>query len=256
MNICRFSFLFYSTINIRSVKRNVLTGIVLILILSGQNAFAQRDLTPKNLQKYDQQLLHFGFSVGINMADLIVKPVDNFNMLDSLYVVEPSSAPGFHLGIISNLRLGEHFDLRFTPDLAFSQRDVNYTFVKFDTIKSSVIKTVESTYLDFPIFLKFKSSRIKNYRVYVLAGLKYSYDMASQYKVKDTETKQFVKLYPHNFCYEFGIGLDCYLELFKFSPEIKISQSVNNLLVNDISVYSHSINRLFSQIFYFTITFE
>ncbi len=256
MNSSRISFLSPTDVNCGSFKRIVWAIVTGILILSGQYAQAQQKLMPKNLEKFDLQWIHFGFGVGINMADFIIKPVENFNQLDSLYVVESSSAPGFHLGIVSNLRLGEHFDLRFTPDLAFSQRNLTYTFVKNGVVQESVVKTVESTYLDFPLYFKFKSSRIKNYRVFVLAGVKYSLDMASQEKVKDTETKQIVKVYKNNYCYEFGIGLDCYMEFFKFSPEIKLSQSINNLLVPDVSIYSKSINSLFSQILYVTFTFE
>ncbi len=211
---------------------------------------------PKNLQKYDQQWIHFGFLLGINSADFNVKHVAGFNMLDSAYTLQPSAGAGFHLGIISNLRLGEHFDLRFTPSLSFCQRDLVYTFVNKDTVQSSVIKNVESTYLEFPLTLKFKSSRIKNYRVYVIGGIKYSLDMSSQYKVKDIGQKQFVKVYKDNYCFEYGLGIDCYMELFKFSPEIKLSHSINDLMVHDISIFSRSIDRIFSQIFYVTISFE
>lgn len=226
-----------------------------LLLLCSDILFAQSQV-PQNLQKYDKQKIHFGFLLGFNIADLIVKPVANFNRLDSLFVLNTSPAPGFHLGILANLRLGEHFDLRFLPDLSFSQRDLSYTFYRHDTLKVSVNKTVESTYLEFPLQIKFKSQRVKNYRVYLLAGLKYSLDMASQAKVKDTDTKHLVKLDKNNYCYELGIGLDAYMELFKLSPEIKISKSFNNLLVADESIFSSSIDKIFSQLLYVTFTFE
>ena len=226
-----------------------------LLAMSQLSSLAQTQV-PQNLQKYDKQKIHFGFLLGFNVADFIVKPVPNFNRLDSLYVLNSSAAPGFHLGILANLRLGEHFDLRFLPDLSFSQRDLSYTFYRHDTLKVSVNKTVESTYLEFPLQLKFKSSRIKNYRIYLVGGFKYSLDMASQSKVKDTDTKHLVKLEKNNYCYELGIGLDAYMELFKLSPEIKISQSLNNLLVADASIFSSSIDKIFSQILYITVTFE
>jgi hypothetical protein len=232
-----------------------LFNLITLLFFIGSKVFAQAPV-PQNLQKYDKQKIHFGFLLGFNIADFIIKPVPNFNRLDSLYFLSSTSAPGFHLGILSNLRLGEHFDLRFLPDLSFSQRDLNYTFYRHDTLKVSVVKTIESTYLEFPLQLKFKSSRIKNYRIYLLAGFKYSLDMASQSKVKDTDTKHLVKLSKNNYCYELGIGLDAYMELFKLSPEIKISQSLNNLLVADESIFSSSIDKIFSQLLYVTFTFE
>jgi hypothetical protein len=233
-------------------RRMILTGFLFAFHTATQG----QTLIPQNLQKYDKQKIHFGFLLGFNSATFIVKPVPNFNLLDSLYILESASAPGFHLGILANLRLGEHFDLRFLPDLSFSQRDLKYTFVRHDSIKVSVTKTIESTYLEFPLQIKFKSNRIKNYRIYLIGGFKYSLDMASQSKVKDSETKHLVKLDKNNYCYEFGIGLDAYMELFKLSPEIKISQSLNNLLVPDVSIFSSSIDRIFSQLLYVTVTFE
>jgi hypothetical protein len=229
--------------------------IGLLMAVGLQTTKAQTAI-PQNLQKYDQQKIHFGFLLGFNSANFIVNPVANFNRLDSLYVLESTSAPGFHLGILANLRLGEHFDLRFLPDLSFSQRDLSYTFVRHDSIKTTVLKTIESTYLEFPLQVKFKSTRIKNYRIYLIGGFKYSLDMASQSKVKDSETKHLVKLDKNNYCYEFGIGIDAYMELFKLSPEIKISQSLNNLMVADASIFSSSIDRIFSQMLYLTVTFE
>ena len=39
---------------------------------------------------------------------------------------------------------------------------------------------MESTLLDFPIYIKYKSERYNNFRSYVLFGIKYSLDIASQ----------------------------------------------------------------------------
>ena len=41
-------------------------------------------------------------------------------------------------------------------------------------------KKVESTLLDFPLYIKYKSERYNNFRSYVLVGIKYSIDIASQ----------------------------------------------------------------------------
>src|SRR4030095_15047459 len=123
-----------------------------------------------------------------------------FNTLDSLFVVESDKQTGFNLGIIGNLRMGEHFDLRFVPDLAFSQRNLEYTFN--DNGKSTtVVKEIESTFLEFPLDLKYKSVRVNNYRIYVLAGLKYTIDMVSQAKVENQD-KDFVKLRKNDYGYQ------------------------------------------------------
>lgn len=216
-------------------------------------AFAQQRVV-QNLPKYDHQTIHFGFTLGINNTDFKVKHAANFGILDTLYVVEPSSSSGFNLGIVSNLRIGEFFDLRFIPDLSFAQRDVLYTFVS-NGAKTTVKKSVESTFLDFPFDIKYKSVRINNYRVYVLVGAKYCIDMASQANVANKK-KELLKIKKYDYGYEYGVGMDFYLEYFKFSTELKMFHGFNDLLVNDNTIYSSSLDKLNSKIFLISFTFE
>lgn len=169
-------------------------------------------------------------------------------------IVESDGQAGFNLGIIANLRIAENFDLRFVPDLAFSQRNLIYTFYPLG-VKTTTIKQIESTFLEFPLDLKFKSNRVNNYRVYVLAGAKYSIDMVSQAKVESVD-KEFVKLKKNDYGYQVGFGFDFYLERFKFSPEIKMYHGVRNLLVDDPKIFSTSIESLKSKIFLISFTFE
>jgi hypothetical protein len=219
----------------------------------GGESLAQRKKV-QNLPNYDRQKIHFGFLLGVNKTDFVIRRIPEFNMLDTLYTVESAPQSGFNLGIIVNLKLGENFDLRFVPDLAFSQRNLEYTFKtngKFNTI----VKEVESTFLEFPLDLKFKSNRVNNYRVYVVAGVKYGIDMVSQAKVENKD-KQFVKLQKNDYGYQIGFGFDFYLERFKFSPEIKMYNGIRNLLVDDSAIYSTSLRALYSKIFLISLTFE
>ena len=216
-------------------------------------AFGQRKKV-QNLPNYDRQKIHFGFLLGINKTDFIIKRTPAFNQQDSLYTVESAPQSGFNLGIIGNLRLGENFDLRFVPDLAFSQRNLEYTFYE-GGVPYTVLKEIESTFLEFPLELKFKSNRVNNYRVYVLAGAKYTIDMVSQAKVENQD-KDFVKLQRNDYGYQFGLGFDFYLERFKFSPEIKMYHGLRNLLVDDPKIYSTSLESLKSKVFLISFTFE
>lgn len=70
---------------------------------------------------------------------------------------------GFTIGIVSNLRLGEYFDLRFVPDLAFGERDLIYEIeyddqnlpgFSPDTLISD--KKIYSTLVEFPVILNIK----------------------------------------------------------------------------------------------------
>lgn len=228
-------------------------GCLLVLMTVSIDSYSQRKKV-QNLPKYDKQRVHFGFLLGINSTDFVIRRVDNFNKIDTLYTIESDAQTGFNLGIIANLRLAENFDLRFVPDLAFSQRNLEYTFYP-DGIKTTTIKQIESTLLEFPLELKFKSNRVNNYRVYVIAGAKYSIDMVSQAKVESAD-KEFVKLQKNDYGYQVGFGFDFYLERFKFSPEIKMYNGLRNLLVDDPKIFSSSMESLKSKIFLISFTFE
>jgi Outer membrane protein beta-barrel domain len=231
----------------------LLTTSVFILLF-GNQSFAQHQKV-KNIPKYDKQTFHFGFLLGINTSTFKVTRVSDFNMLDSIYTVEADPQAGFNLGIIANLRLAENFDLRFVPNLSFTQRNIDYTFYENGAKLGTTNKEIESTYLEFPVMVKFKSNRINNYRAYVIAGFKYSIDMVSQAKVENKD-KEFVKLSRQDYGYEIGLGFDFYLERFKFSPQIKMYNGINNLLVDDPKVFSSSLESLKAKTFLISFLFE
>lgn len=231
-----------------------LVFLLLFVFLFNTVGYSQRN-TVQNLPKYDKQRLHFGFLLGMNKTDFVVKRIGTFNYLDSLYVVEVQPTSGFNLGIVSNLRLAEHFDLRFVPDLAFSQRNLIYSFYENGVPFSTTVKQIESTFLEFPLEVKYKSARVKNYRVYVLAGFRYSIDMVSQEKVENKD-RDFVRLSRKDYGYTIGLGFDLYMQLFKLSPEIKMYHGIPDLLVPDNRIFSTSLSSLRSKIWQLSLTFE
>jgi hypothetical protein len=220
-----------------------------------QYLFAQKP-KPENLRKYDRQWIHFGFLLGINSADFNVEPSANIRALDSIYVVESQRESGFSLGIVANLRLGQFFDLRTIPALSFSQRNLEYTIVGVHNQPYVIVKKIESTFIEFPLTLKYKSVRINNGRAYVLGGLRYSLDLASQKDVAK-EDEELVKLNRDDFLYELGFGIDFYLKYFKLSPVIMLSLGMNNMLVKEEdNIFSASIDRLSSKLVQVSVTFE
>lgn len=218
------------------------------------SSFAQHDRV-QNLPKYDKQWIHFGFLLGINYTDFTMKRTGNFINGDTVYRVDNVGQTGFNLGFVTNLHLGEHFDLRFVPDLAFAQRNLDYEIEAKDSSIKAVTKKIESTFLEFPVDLKFKSKRVNNYRAYVLAGFKTTVDMVSQAKV-EKQDKELVKLKRSDYGYTVGIGFDFYMEMFKFSPEIKMYHGIPNLLVKDPLPYSKALESLRSKVFLISFTFE
>lgn len=228
------------------------------LLISGpiNHVTAQESKVPQNLPKYDKQWIHFGFVLGINSASFRMVESGDFKLQDSAYSIVPQSQSGLNLGILSNLHLGNHFDLRFMPGLSFVQRKLDYSFYYPSTSQSPVlVKTVESTYLELPLNVKFKSKRIDNYRLYVIAGGRYSVDMISQAKVKERDP-DILKLKRKDYGLEIGMGADFYMPYFKFSPEIKMFSGIPNLLVDENTVYVNPLQSLRSKIFFISFFFE
>ena len=215
------------------------------------DSFSQKP-KPQNQPKFDRALIHYGFLIGINHADFIVSSND----FDStVYVVEANGDNGFTLGIVSNLRLGLYFDLRFIPALSFSQRSLEYTLLDNNKIVTK-IKKIESTFLEFPLDLKYKSVRINNGRAFVLGGLRYSLDLASQKNVQK-EDDDLVKLKSNDFSYEVGFGIDFYMKYFKLSPVIVLAIGTSDVLIKEQgNIFSETIDRLNSKIVQVSLTFE
>lgn len=208
-----------------------------------------------NLPNYYSESIHFGFTIGINRTNFIIHPSPHFERFDSLKWVRSQPKFGFNLGIVSELKLHKYITLRFIPNLSFAERNLQFYFEGKDTIVRT--KSIESTFLNFPLNLKLRSKRVKNFGAYILAGGGYSLDLASKRKVQNTTgTDAIVKLKRDDYSYEVGAGAEFYLEYFKFAIEGKLSIGTKNLLVKDNTVYSNSIDRLNSKIFLISITFE
>lgn len=226
-------------------------SIALILLVS-QQVFAQRYSVPLNLPNYDNKAMHFGFLVGVNTLDFKILPVVETDK--ELFVIESQSQKGFNLGIVSNFRLGRNLDFRVIPTLSLAERRVLYT-LNDNTILTDENKKIESTFIELPFAIKYKSERYNNMRSYIITGFKPSIDLASQRNIDD-EGLEIVKIKKNDFSYEIGLGFDFYLPYFKFSPEIKANFGIPNVLVDEENIYSGSIKSMKTRGFTVSLTFE
>ena len=233
------------------LKKNIFLILNIFLCL---NVVAQQYKKPQNLPRYDHKKIHFGFTLGINELNFNLKKNSNTIDNDSLLTLYTKSQKGFNLGIVSNLRLGRNSDLRFLPTLSFVSRRINYS-IKTNDLVEQINKEVESTFIEFPINLKFKSNRYNNGRAYLITGAKYSIDLASKKNIEDDDN-ELIKLNKGDLMYEIGFGIDFYLQYFKFSPEFKATFGLINMLIPDDGVYNNSIEKLMTRGFTLTFTFE
>ncbi len=235
----------------------------ILLIFISFSAFAQyRQQQQKNLPEYDYKRLHFGFTVGTNVMDFSIVKADNFfstSEFNQVYAIENEPSVGFMLGPVSNLRLGEYWDLRLLINLSFGQRNLNYLIVEDTTVANPVLTEhkmkIASTYLEFPLLLKYKAMRINNYRPYLIAGVNPKVDLAAQKKIKQEEMPK-IRLNNLDVAWEVGAGIDFYLPYFKFSTELKYSGGLRNMVVPDGTQFTSAIKKMNSNIWTISLLFE
>ncbi|NEW82228.1 MAG: PorT family protein [Mariniphaga sp.] len=235
-----------------------------------------------NLTYFDDRPLHFGFYLGLNTMDYRISnynsvydnPVFNVPGLkekaETKYGGKTSFAsevytilPGFTVGGVINYRLTRDFDLRFTPGMSLGSRSFKY-FIKIDPsvydqsgIDESTYLTTPSAYVDIPVGIRYKGFRHHNARPYIYLGAAYRQDLENK-----RITESVVHLKKNGGYAELGLGLDSYLEYFRFTVEFRFSYGFSNLIRHDsdtdkpIPYYGYIFKELNSNIFTLILYFE
>ena len=210
-----------------------------------------------NLEAYDKRLLHYGFSLGVDIVDINLKTQTDYAYLmgnadNELMEIYSKVTPAFNVGILANLRLGEYFDLRFIPSFSIAHDiDLYYKF-KYPVLDPNpnkkgaendlILRKIECHYINLPLFIKFKSSRMHNVRIYVLAGGQVSLNMMSAKNnkiptlgsgVAETSVDIIPIIKPYDVQVKGGFGFDFYTTYFKFTTEFKVSFGVINMLQDE-----------------------
>lgn len=241
----------------RKKARIVKTGWCLLigLILLSTKAVAQE----KELYLYDHDSkpYYFGITLGANLARFQTELHPRFLQYDSVMVAEPVNSGGFALGFLATARLSDRFQVRFNPQLMFMERSIYYKLTEPDPIENTteMTKSVESVIVSFPFQLKLQSDRINNFRVYMLGGIKADIDLASNARAKRAE--DLIKIKKYNFGPELGLGFNFFFKSFILSPEIKISNGLNNVHSRDENLkYSNVFDKIFSRSIVISIHIE
>jgi hypothetical protein len=229
----------------------VLLPLLLLLPLAANAQFDQGSNI--NYNDFRGKNYYFGITLGYNQSDFRIYHSKDFILNDSFARAESVTGPGFNLGIVSNLKIGDYFDLRFLPTLSFTERTIRYT-VPSDG-DQVFQRPIESVLVEMPFHVRYKSATYHDFRLFVIAGVKYSFDVAS-----DSRTRQaagIVKIAPTDFQFEYGAGIQFFFPYFIFSPEIKISQGLNNILIfNGDLEQSNVLEKVLSRTFTLSLHFE
>lgn len=199
-----------------------------IVILFSQMAVAQGGMFGKdpiiNKENWNKQRVHWGYFLGFNSLDF------KFDYLTVAEDIQVETTTGFNVGLVGNLRLTEYFDLRFEPGLYITQRNLTYPAI---TDANDRLREVKSTYIFFPLLLKYSALRAGNVRPYLVGGVSTALNLGSNAKIQDDNYNERFRMNEWTNFYEVGFGVDIYLEYFVFSPSIRGVFSMNDELIRD-----------------------
>lgn len=241
------------TINVRNQLHLCWREVVvffLSLIFLSHSSFAQNNPSD-NLIHYDNQWVHYGFLIGLHSSKFVTKYSDTFTTpaMDSVHSIVPGNLAGFKLGFVINMRIVKNLDFRILPTVGFYENDLLYRYTDLSDLR--VLK--DATMVELPMLLKYKSERRGNLAMYLLGGVNPSFEASGKGDEADGEV---LELKNWNISVDVGVGLDMYYTFFKFSPEIRYSYGLRNMLATPGNELSVGLSNLTTQNLGLFITFE
>lgn len=211
------------------------------------------------MEDHDDKKIRFGINLGANRSHFSFTHHPRFLQQDSIMVIESINSTGVNLAWLVNIRLSDHFDLRTFPvNLTFTEKNFQYNLPTPDTPEGESFvtqKKIQSISLSIPVQLKFTSDRINNFKVYMMAGVKGEYDLASNAGARKAEN--LIKLKRLDYGVEAGLGFHFYFPMFVLTPEVKMGWGIGNLHSRDKNLkFSNTIDKISSRMISFSLTVE
>lgn len=184
-----------------------------------------RQQPTRNLPYYDQRRLHWGFCLGVDLSDITFAMADGNtaitdgnNNIKMWNAVCPQVNPAFVVGLMGDMAITEHLNVRVSPMMRFQQRKVVFSHEEEETTQK-----LKTTYLEVPVSLKIATRRINNYRPYLVTGVQAAMDMSH-------ESKTPIVFNRLDFGLHIGLGCDFYLHYFKLAPELRFNLGLVDML--------------------------
>jgi hypothetical protein len=225
------------------------------LLMAGVQANAQ--LQELNMPDHDSKPFYLGIGFMYEQSHLQVSAHPKFLQSDSVLYVNPLNSGGFGVSGMFTFHVMDHLEFRLAfPEFIFASNSLSY-HVNYPPNGETTLATkqIQSLLLGFPAHVKFLSDRIENFRVYMLGGFNFQYDLASNSSAR--KAQNLVKLSPSDFSVEAGIGFQFYFPVFILSPELKFSEGIKNVHDRDPNLqYSNVIDKLKTRMIVFSLIFE
>ena len=225
-----------------------------ILFCAASSLHAQREI----YRSYRDDLpYYFGLTLGYNTSYLHHTKSANFFASDSIMYVNPVASGGITMGLLATLKINDHIELRANPQLIIGgSKYIDYTLKSVKPGEQTQHQQIlPSTLVSLPAHIKLNSDRIENFRLYILGGVKFDFDLSSNSTSRNAD--DLVKLNAADFGLEAGLGVNIYLPFVTVSPEIKFSYGISNLHKLDNGLkYSNVLDKLRSRMIVFSIHLE
>lgn len=205
---------------------------VLSLIVLVQNANAQLFTKEKikNQANIDKMKYSWGYFLGFNNYDF------NFDYNEDRKDIQVEKILGFNVGLVGNMRINDFLDLRLEPGLIITKRNLIYDesyFEGLDYNGSDLFREVRSTYIHFPLLLKFSTKRFNNIKPFIVGGFSAALNLSSNEENPDDNLAGQFRTKRGMLFYELGIGIDLYLFWFKFTPSVRGVFAINDEIIKD-----------------------
>ena len=210
--------------------------VTIVLMCAALTAAAQ---TRKIQHKpyIDLRPMHFGILVGMNMQDIEFENVgpqtitleDGTTHEETIVCDDDRWNAGFSVGVLADLRLSKHLNLRFSPTMHFGAKHLMFrslTETDQEGRPMEARQDMKNTYIALPFDIKFSAERWNNYRPYITAGISPMLNLTSK-------NQEYIQLKRSDLFVEVGLGCDLYLPFFKLIPELKFCYSLRDALDHD-----------------------
>ena len=243
-------------------------SFVLLLLMTAIHVSAQQR-SIQHKPYIDLRPLHFGILVGMTLQDIELENVgpqmvtldDGTTTQKTIVCDNDRWNSGFSVGVLADLRLSQHLNLRFTPTMHFGAKHLTFLNMTDKTQEGrplEMTQDMKNTYISFPVDMKFSAERWNNYRPYLMAGINPMINLTGK-------NQEYIQLKRSDFFIEVGLGCDFYLPFFKLIPELKFCYSLRDALDHghadelkdaNMRMYTNAVTSGHSKMIVLTFYFE
>uniref|UniRef100_UPI00357096C8 type IX secretion/gliding motility protein PorT/SprT n=1 Tax=Salmonirosea aquatica TaxID=2654236 RepID=UPI00357096C8 len=205
----------------------------------------------RHLEFYDDKPIHYGFLFAVPVTRFTIRHSDKFLESDSAFAISSPAQGAFRMGFTVNAFLTDHFDIRTTPSISLYERRV-----KFNYPGSEKTESRESTWIEIPLLLKYKSARRVNTRMYMIAGVTLGIETNVKRSRGNAGVNNQLDTRTSDFTVDYGVGFEQFFQFFKFAPELRFSHGLVNMLQPANNSASIGLNRLTTHTVTLYLNFE